>query len=210
MRHLRSTSRGEWEQDQEANEDRAGDRRNSEEGRRRISLRLSGQPSDRGLRRGRHPPDHRAPGAHRPAHGRRHVAPDQGPQDGRVLHAERPGLGERLWRRRPGVRRIGAAAGHPGRAIRAASRTCRPTSTRRSTMAHVAKHAEPITIGQGDRQHHAPGLQPAAQRPRLAGDHRAAGRRLRRGRARSADLRAGGRHQVRPRSGRGEARPPRC
>ena len=59
-------------------------------------------------------------------------------------------------------------------------------------------------LGQGDREHHAPGLQPAAQRPRLAGDHRVPGRGQCRGRARAADLRAGGRHQVRSRSGRGE------
>ena len=76
-------------------------------------------------------------------------------------------------------------------------------------MAHVAKHAEPITNGTRDRQHHAPGLQHAAQRPRRAGDHRVAGRRLCRGRARAAGLRAGRRHQVRPRSGRWP-RPPRC
>ena len=50
-----------------------------------------------------------------------------------------------------------------------------------------------------NRQHHAPGVQHAAQRPRRAGDHRVAGRRLRRGRARSAGLRARRRHQVRPR-----------
>ena len=162
------------------------------------------QPSDRALRRGRHPPDHRAPGAHRPAHGRRHVAPDHGPQDGRVLHAERPGLGERLWRRRPGLRRIGAAAGHPGglsapHRPRAAQlqldaapwRTSPSTPSRSPSASEIAEH-------------HAPRLQPAAQRPRLAGDRRAPGRRLCRGRARAADLRAGGRHQVRPRSGGGD------
>ncbi len=70
-------------------------------------------------------------------------------------------------------------------------------------MAHVAKHAEPITSRPGHREHHAPGLQPAAQRPRLAGHHRVAGRRQWRGRARSADLRAGHRRHatapIRPR-----------
>ena len=154
------------------------------------------------LRRGRHPPDHRAPGAHRPAHGRRHVAPDQGPQDGRVLHAERPGRGERLWRRGPGLRRIGAAAGHPaGLSAPHRARAAQLQLDPRHGACRQARRAD--HLGQGDRQHHAPGLQPAAQRPRLAGHRRAAGRRLRRGRARSAGLRAGRRHQVRPRSGGG-------
>jgi thiamine pyrophosphate-dependent acetolactate synthase large subunit-like protein len=53
-------------------------------------------------------------------------------------------------------------------------------------MAHVAKHFRADHQRQGSGQHHAPRLQPAAQRPRLAGDHRAAARRLCRGCARSA------------------------
>ena len=42
------------------------------------------------------------------------------------------------------------------------------------TMAHVAKHCRAGHQRPGDRQHHASRLQPAAQRPRLAGHHRVA------------------------------------
>ena len=54
-----------------------GDRRDPEARGRGDHLRLSGQPCPGGRRARRHPHDHRAPGAHRPAHGRRHVAADQ-------------------------------------------------------------------------------------------------------------------------------------
>ena len=53
--------------------------------------------------RGRHPADHGAPGAHRPAHGRRDLARHLRPQDRRLLHAARAGHRERLWRRRAGL-----------------------------------------------------------------------------------------------------------
>ena len=43
----------------------------------------------------RHPPDHGAAGAHRPAHGGRDLPRHLGPHDRRLLHAARPRRGER-------------------------------------------------------------------------------------------------------------------
>ena len=58
-----------------------------------------------------HPADHRPPGADRPAHGGRGLAGHQRPQDRHLLHAARARHRERLWRRRPGLQRIGADPG---------------------------------------------------------------------------------------------------
>ena len=111
---------------------------------------------------GGHPPDHRAPGAHRPAHGRRDLPPQLRAQDRRLLHAARPGHRERLWRHRPGLRRICSRswccpAGYP-----APHRPCRrPTSTRSRNCAHITKSAEPLTAAREIAEHLAPRLRAA-------------------------------------------------
>ena len=73
-----------------------------------------GYPVNHILERGaarRHPPDHRAPGAHRPAHGRRDLARHQRQEARRVRHAARARHRERLRRRGAGLQRVGADPG---------------------------------------------------------------------------------------------------
>jgi hypothetical protein len=106
--------------------------------------RLSGQPPDRACGRDRHPPDHRAPGAHRPAHGRRHQPRHLGPHHRRLLHAARPGRRERLWRRRAGYGESGPGPGH-AHGLSAAHRACRPELQLHLQMRGITKSAEPIT-----------------------------------------------------------------
>ena len=79
--------------------------------RRGVPDRLSGQPHHRGGGRGRHPHDHRATGAHRPAHGRRGEPHDIGRAHRSLRHAARAGRGELLRRRCAGVRRFRADRG---------------------------------------------------------------------------------------------------
>ena len=91
---------------------RRRDRRGAQARGRRDRLRLSAQPDARGRRADRHPHGDRAPGAHRAAHGRRGQPHDQGRADGRVRDAAGAGGGERLRRRRAGLCRQRAGAGH--------------------------------------------------------------------------------------------------
>ena len=82
----------------------------------------------------RHPADHRAPGAHRAAHGRRDVARDQRPAHRRVRDAARAGHRERLRRRGAGVRRVGADRWCCRAAIRARHRQVPPQLQRRAEL----------------------------------------------------------------------------
>ena len=108
----------------------AGDRQGDEGRGGRDPLRLSGEPADRGGGGGGHPHRHRAPGAYGPAHGRRLFADDVRRQDRRLLHAARPGRGERLRRRGPGVLRVRADPRGPRRATPGSWPTTTRTSTR--------------------------------------------------------------------------------
>ncbi len=162
--------------------------------------RLSGQPHPRARRRGRHPPDHRAPGAHRPAHGRRDVARDLGPQARRVRDAARARHRERLWRRRAGVERVGADP-------RDAGRLCAPARLGRAQLQFQrpdARHHQVGRaghVGQGAVRDHAPRLHAAALRARRAGAGRGAERCVERG-GRSVRLRRLAAAALGPRSGR--------
>ena len=135
----------------------------------------------------------------------------KGQQDGRVLHAARPRHGERLRRRRPGVRRIGADAGASRRAIRAASPTCRRNFN--STLDHGACHQ----VGRAGhrRARRSPNIMRRAFSQLRngrggAGARRVPGRRQCRGRARAADLRAGDRAPSTVPIRRPCAKRPRC
>ncbi len=105
---------------------------------RRVGDRLSGQPHPRARRPGRHPPDHRAPGAHRPAHGRRDLAGDPRPARSASSHAARPRHRERLWRRRPGLQRIGADPRHADGLCAAASPGC--SRNYNASLQHAGHH----------------------------------------------------------------------
>ena len=111
----------------------------------RDPLRLPGQPPHRGGRRGRHPHDHRAPGAHRPAHGRRRLARD--------VRAARSASSACSTGRAP---RTPSAASPRPTAIRSRSWCCRgatraaspistPTSTPSLKMRSITKWAEQVT-----------------------------------------------------------------
>ena len=63
---------------------------------------------------GRHPDDHRPPGADRDPHGRRGQPRHLRRTDRGLRDAARPRDGERVRRRRPGLRRLGADRRHPG------------------------------------------------------------------------------------------------
>ena len=162
--------------------------------------RLSGQPHPGARRGGRHPPDHRAPGAHRPAHGRRDVARDLGPADGRVRDAARARHRERLRRRRAGVERVGADP-------RDAGRLCAPARLGRAQLQFQRPDARHHQVGraghlgQGIVRDHAPRVHAAALGARRAGAGRGAERRVERG-GRSFRLRALAAAAHRPRSGR--------
>ena len=155
----------------------------------RDPLRLPRQPPA-GIRRRRgHPPDHRAPGAYRPAHGRRDLPRHLRQEDRRLLHAARPRQRERLWRRRPGLQRVGPAAGDP-------ARLSAPHRRHRSELQRVTRDARRVEDLRArdragrDRQRPAPRLQQPAQRPQRSGDRRDPHRHLERG-DRRARLHAG-------------------
>ena len=86
--------------------------RDPEARRRGVDHRLSGEPHPGAGCGGRHQADHRAPGAHRPAHGGRHLAGDERQEARRVLHAAWAGHRERLRRRRAGLQREHPDARH--------------------------------------------------------------------------------------------------
>ena len=118
----------------------------------------------------RHPPDHRAPGAHRPAHGRRDLARHLGTHDRRLLHAARPGRRERLSAASRRLRRIGARCWCCRWAMRAGS----PTSTPNFNSSHADARRSPSRPSRSCSpsevaEHHAPRLHAAAQRPRRPG-----------------------------------------
>ena len=98
-----------------SDEGRGGGGGDSEARGRGVSDRLSRERDHRGGRGRRHPHDHRAPGAHRPAHGRRGEPDVVGPADRGVRDAARAGHGELVRRRRAGVRRFVADRRAPGR-----------------------------------------------------------------------------------------------
>ena len=129
-------------------------------------------------------PDHRAPGAHRPAHGGRDLARDVGQEDRRLLHAARPGQRERLWRRRAVLQRVRAAAGDPA-GLSAPHRRHRSELQRLTRDARRVEDRRARDRARRDRQHHAPRVQQPAQRPQRPGDRRNSDRHLERGNRRS-------------------------
>ena len=165
-------------------------------------LRLSGQPHPGVRRARRHPADHRAPGADRPAHGGRLLAPHQRREDRRVRDAARAGRRERLWRRRPGLWR-GGADPRAAHGLSAPHRAC----AAELLLVHPDERGDQVRRardrGRRDRQHPAARLHAPAQRPRRAGTRRGAGRRVRRGSRRAPVLPAEPAAALRPRSGRG-------
>ena len=196
---------------EQGNESRRGDRGDPQARRRRDHLRLSGQPHPgiRGARR--HTADHRAPGADRPAHGRRALAPDQRAEARRVRDAARPRRRERVRRRRAGLRRGGADPGaasglSPPDRLRGAELQFRPQHARR----HQIRRADPFR--RRDPEHLPARVHPPEERARRPGADRGAGRHLRRGGERAARLHAGHHAPGRARS-RGGAhgrKAPRC
>ena len=143
--------------------------------------RLSGQPHPRARRGRRHPPDHRAPGAHRPAHGRRDVARDQRPTS----------IGVFVMQHGPGTENAYGGVAQawsesvpilvmPGGYARRLAWVERNYNAS-VQMRGITKSAEPVTVGQGTVRDHAPRLHAAALRARRAGAGRGAERRVERG-----------------------------
>ena len=140
---------------------------------------------------GRHPADHRAPGAHRPAHGRRDLARDVGrarsaPSACSTGRAPRTPMAASPRRSANRSRCWSCPA-----AIRAASRRSAPNYSATREMRGIAKIAEPVTCRPRSRTSCA-APSASAQRPRRAGDRRNPDRYLERG-DRRARLHAGGR-----------------
>ncbi len=157
------------------NENRRCDCRNPEARGRGVDHRLSREPHPGARRRRRHPPDHRAPGAHRPAHGGRHRPRHLRQEDRHVRHAARPRRRERLRRRRPGLQRVRA---HPRDAhgLRPAHRLGRPQLL--LLRLHEGHHqvGGAGDLGQGAAQRDAARLPAPALGPRRPGAGRGAER----------------------------------
>ena len=130
-------------------------------------------------------PDHRAPGAHRPAHGRRGVAGHQRPAHRRLRHAARPRLRERLRRRGAGVGRLGAHR-------RAADGLSEKDHQHPAQLQLDAQLSPRHQVGRAGARRRRGGerdearVHPGAQRPAGAGAGRGADGRLRRGRGGAA------------------------
>ena len=165
-------------QAQESRSERCPSNRQNPQGRGcRDPVRLPGEPADRGGGRGRHPDRDRAPGAGRAPHGGRLQPAQLRRQARRVLHAARPGGGERLRRRGPGLRRVGTDHGHP--------HGLPDTADERGSQFQLVAPDE--GRGQADRPHrrrqdgerdHAPGVLGVAKRSAATGRDRGGGRHL--------------------------------
>ncbi len=182
-------------------EGRRGDRGDPEARGRRDHLRLSGQPHPRARGAGRHPADHRAPGADRGAHGRCHVAPFQRQEDRRVRDAARAGRRERVRRGRAGLWRGGADPG-PADGLSA------PDRARPAELQFGPQHAARDQVGRArdvrrrGAEHPQAGVHAPQDRAWRAGAGRGAGRRVRRGGGGAARLPARDPAPDRPRSRR--------
>ena len=191
---------------EQGNESRRGDRGDPQARRRRDHLRLSGQPHPGICGARRHKADHRAPGADRPAHGRRALAPDQRAEARRVRDAARPRRRERVRRRRAGLRRGGADPGpasglSPPDRLRAAELQLGAQHARRDQI----RRADPVR--RRDPEHLPARVHAPQERARRPGSGRGAGRHLRRGGPGAARLHAGRDAPGRPRSrGRAQGR----
>ena len=142
--------------------------------------RLSRQPHPRACRQGRHPPDHRAPGAHRAAHGGCHRPRHLRQEDRHVRHAARPRRRERLRRRRPGLQRVRA---HPGDAhgLRPAHGLGRPQLLLLRLHEEHHQVGGAGDVGQGAAERDAARFPAPALRPRRPGPRRGAERSVGRG-----------------------------
>ena len=162
--------------------------------------RLSGQPHPGARGRRRHSPDHRAPGAHRAAHGGGHLARHQRQEARRVRHAARARHRERLRRRGAGLQRVRADPGH-------ADGLCAAVGLERPPLQCQLQHGERDQVGradhvgQADPRHLPPRLHAAAVGPRRPGAGGDPDRRLERGDRRGRS-RAGEHVALGPRSGR--------
>ena len=149
-------------------EGRRSDFGNPEARRHRNHHRLPGEPCARICRASRYPPDHRPAGTGRPAHGGCHLAHDLRRHDRRLRHAARSRFGERLWRHRPGLRRVGPAAGDadglPAPDCAYPSELQLDPGDEAHRQIDGADH-----LGRRNRQCDAPGLHPPAQRARRPG-----------------------------------------
>ena len=127
-------------------------------------LRLSAQPLDRGLRRSGHPPDHRAPGAHRRAHGGRVSRLTSGDTVGVFCMQAGPGV-ENSFGAVAQAYFGGRAAGRDPRRLGAGPDWVKPGIQRRPQL--PARH-EVGRAGDDARRHRrsdAARLHPGAQRP---------------------------------------------
>ena len=180
---------------------------------RAVPDRLSRQPHHRGGGRGGYPDHHRAPGAHRAAHGRRGK-----PRDVRGAHrgfrdAARTRGRELVRRRRPGLRRLGPDRGPPRWLSAAAAQHPAELQLLAELPAHhqVGGAGDP---GRGRARRDAPRFRASAQRPPPSGPGRAAVRSAPRGGAGRLDLcaraapaqRAGSSRRGRRRGGTGRGR----
>ena len=138
---------GERSERRSHHEGRRCHRRDPEARRSHLPHRLSRQHDHRGGRPGRHPDDHRPPGARRPAHGRRREPGElraRRSASSRCSMARAPRTASAASRRRTATR---CRSWSCPAAIHGGSPTFRPTSIRALNYRHITKWCEQVTAG---------------------------------------------------------------